>query len=70
MVLVHKDDYDWAKEMMSEHHLTKRFKVLLSPAFGLLKPQDLAAWIVEDKLDVRLNLQQHKYIWHPRAKGV
>ena len=70
MVLAHKDDYDWAKEMMSEHHLTKRFKVLLSPAFGLLKPQDLAAWIVEDKLDVRLNLQQHKYIWHPRAKGV
>jgi 7-carboxy-7-deazaguanine synthase len=70
MVLAHKDDYNWAKEIMKAHRLTERFKVLLSPAFGLLKPQDLAEWIVQDKLNVRLNLQQHKYIWHPRAKGV
>ncbi len=70
MVLAHKDDYEWAKRIMTEHHLTTRFKVLLSPAFGLLKPMDLAEWIVQDKLNVRLNLQQHKYIWHPRAKGV
>jgi 7-carboxy-7-deazaguanine synthase len=70
MVLAHRDDYEWAKHIIETHQLTRRFKVLLSPAFGLLQPKDLAGWIVQDALPVRLNLQQHKYIWHPRAKGV
>jgi 7-carboxy-7-deazaguanine synthase len=70
MVLADRADFEWAMIKIKEHRLTERFKVLLSPAFGLLKPKDLAEWIVAEKLDVRLNLQQHKYIWHPRAKGV
>ena len=70
MVLSHREDYDWALKIMRDHRLTERFKVLLSVAFGLLQPKDLAEWMVADKLRARLNLQQHKYIWHPRAKGV
>lgn len=70
MVLADRADFEWALAKIKEHDLTSRFKVLLSVAFGLLKPKDLAEWIVAEKLDVRLNLQQHKYIWHPTAKGV
>lgn len=70
LVIADRKDFEWAIAKMKEHDLTSRFKVLLSPAFGLLQPKDLAEWIVQEKLNVRLNLQQHKYIWHPRAKGV
>jgi SNF2 family DNA or RNA helicase len=51
-------------------HSLNRFKILFSPAFGLLQPMQLAEWMVADHVEARLNLQQHKYIWHPRAKGV
>jgi 7-carboxy-7-deazaguanine synthase len=69
-VLADRADFDWAMEKIGELRLSDRFNVLLSCAFGLLQPKDLAAWMVERKLDCRLQLQQHKYIWHPRAKGV
>lgn len=70
MVLAHREDFDWALDVIGKYRLTERFNVLLSPAFGLLQPKDLAAWMVDAKIKARLNLQQHKYIWHPRAKGV
>lgn len=69
-VLADRADFDWALERIGEHRLNERFRVLLSCAFGLLQPRDLAAWMVEKKLDCRLQLQQHKYIWSPKAKGV
>lgn len=68
-VVANRDDYVWANEMISKHKL-ERFNLLFSPAFGLIQPKQLAEWMVQDKLKARLNLQQHKYIWHPRAKGV
>lgn len=68
-VLAHREDYDWALRVINERKL-ERFNLLFSPAFGLLQPKQLAEWMVEDKVKARLNLQQHKYIWHPRAKGV
>jgi 7-carboxy-7-deazaguanine synthase len=70
MVVSDREDFEWALKIIKEHQLTNRFNVLLSPAFGLLQPKDLAEWMVAEKLNARLNLQQHKYIWHPRAKGV
>jgi 7-carboxy-7-deazaguanine synthase len=70
MVLAGRDDFEWATNLIKERQLASRFNVLLSPAFGLLQPKDLAEWMVAEKLNARLNLQQHKYIWHPRAKGV
>ncbi|MCX6117720.1 MAG: radical SAM protein [Proteobacteria bacterium] len=70
MVLAHRDDFDWAISIMEQFKLSERFNVLLSCAFGLLQPKDLCEWMVAAKVGARLNLQQHKYIWHPRAKGV
>jgi len=69
-VVADRRDYEWAKDRISEHNLSARFNILMSPAFGLLAPKDLVAWFLEDRLNVRLNLQQHKFIWSPRAKGV
>jgi len=68
-VLADRADYDWALDIIKNRNL-ERFKLLFSPAFGLLQPKTLAEWMVTDKVQARLNLQQHKYIWHPRAKGV
>lgn len=71
LVLASRADYEWARGLIRAEHLDERFHVLLSCAWGLVQPKDLAAWMVEDRLDrVRLQLQQHKYIWGPRAKGV
>lgn len=68
-VLADRQDYDWALAVIKEKKL-ERFNLLFSPAFGLLQPKLLAEWMVQDTVKARLNLQQHKYIWHPRAKGV
>lgn len=65
-----REDYDWAKEIMSKYNLTKKCVVLLSVVFGELEPVQLVNWILEDKLNVRYQLQMHKYIWHPATKGV
>lgn len=63
-------DYEWAKALLSRTGLTKRSKVLFSAATGMLDPSDLAGWIVKDALDVRLNIQAHKYIFGPDVRGV
>jgi len=44
--------------------------VLFSPVFGILPPADLAKWILESKAPARLQIQAHKYIWEPAARGV
>ncbi|MBI4822849.1 MAG: radical SAM protein [Nitrospirae bacterium] len=62
-VILDKDDYVWAKKFISRHRLKDKCKVLFSPAFEFLIPETLSAWILQDRLDVRLNLQMHKYIF-------
>lgn len=70
-VLGTRGDYDWAKALMAEHRLAERpFGLLFSTVFGKLHPRELAEWIVEDRLPVRFQLQQHKYVWEPDARGV
>ncbi len=70
-VIADRRDFEWARDIVKRESLDTRFKVLFSSAFGLLQPQQLVDWILEEGLvRVRLNLQQHKYIWNPRAKGV
>jgi len=64
-------DYQYACDVLGEHGLAARcHAVQFSPAWGLLAPADLAAWILADRLPVRLQLQQHKYIWDPAARRV
>ncbi len=69
-VLCDRDDFDWAVNVVREHRLTERCPVLFSAAFGQVNPTDLAAWILESRLPVRLQLQQHKILWDPQARGV
>jgi 7-carboxy-7-deazaguanine synthase len=63
-------DYEWSKALIRERALETRCPVQLSPVHGVLDPRDLSAWILRDGLDVRLNLQLHKYIWGPDVKQV
>lgn len=66
-----REDYEWAREKMREHGLAAKVRsVLLSPVFGKIAPSDIVAWMLEDKLPARFQLQMHKFIWEPRARGV
>lgn len=70
-VLVDRDDYLWAREVIRGRSLAERVEtVLLSPAHGQLDPRRLVSWMLEDGLDARLQLQIHKYIWGASAQGV
>ena len=69
-VITSRTDYDWSKEMIQRYRLKDKCHILFSPAFGILPPEDLSAWMLEDGLEVRLNLQLHKYIFSPEKKGV
>ena len=69
-VIGNKQDYDWCKGIMTRYELDKKTTVLMSPVFGLIENIDLATWILEDKLNVKFQVQLHKYIWSPETRGV
>jgi 7-carboxy-7-deazaguanine synthase len=70
-VIGSKEDYLWSKEITEKYDLINKVEqVLFSPVFDKVENIDLAKWILEDKLKVRLQLQMHKYIWHPETRGV
>jgi 7-carboxy-7-deazaguanine synthase len=70
-VLAGREDYEWMKNVIREHRLEGRVRSLLaSCVFGSLSPKELVAWVLDDKLDVRVQLQMHKYIWGADAQGV
>ncbi len=70
-VVSDRADYEWARDVIREHGLEERVNaVLMSCAFGRLEPLELVRWILEDRLPARLQLQLHKYIWAPDARGV
>jgi 7-carboxy-7-deazaguanine synthase len=68
-VISDKNDYDWSKEKIDILNLNK-YRILFSPVFSILNSQDLAEWIIKDKLNIRLQLQLHKYIWDSERSGV
>lgn len=64
-------DYEWTREQISLHGLSTRcHSVLLSPVFGRIEPREIVEWMLADKLNARFQLQMHKMIWEPRARGV
>lgn len=67
-VICNREDYEWAKKMMSQYHLTQACQVLFSPSHEEQPAGELADWILEDQLPVRLQIQLHKYLWGD-AKG-
>ncbi len=70
-VVQDRGDYEFAKEAIAAHGLASRCAaVLLSPVHGVLDPKTLAEWILADRLPVRMQVQLHKYIWHPNTRGV
>jgi 7-carboxy-7-deazaguanine synthase len=70
-VLADRADYEWMRDTIAARDLAKRTPNLLaSTVFGKLAPRDVVAWVLEDALAVRVQLQMHKYIWAPDAVGV
>jgi 7-carboxy-7-deazaguanine synthase len=70
MVVCHQADFDWAIAIVRQWRLNERCPVLFSAAFGLVNPAELAGWVLESRLPIRLQLQQHKILWDPTARGV
>lgn len=62
-VLADKADYDWAKQVLVKYTLAEKTPVLFSPVYKTLPPADLAQWVLEDRLPVRMQLQLHKVLW-------
>jgi len=70
-VIKDRADYDYARGIVRERDLASRVEAVpFSPVFGARAAADLARWILDDHLPVRLQLQQHKYVWAPDARGV
>jgi 7-carboxy-7-deazaguanine synthase len=62
-VITNRDDYEWSRAAVNEHRLNERFAVLFSPVWGDDMARRLAEWILEDRLDVRFQIQLHKVLW-------
>jgi 7-carboxy-7-deazaguanine synthase len=62
-VICDRGDYEWARSTMNAYHLPERCEVLFAPSYEELEVQQLAEWILEDRLAVRFQIQLHKYLW-------
>jgi len=69
-VLVDRADYEWSRELVRRERFWGRCTVLFSPVQGKLAPAELAKWILDDGLPVRLQLQLHRVLWPDRERGV
>jgi 7-carboxy-7-deazaguanine synthase len=70
-VLADRADYEWMRATVRDRALAERTPNLLaSTVFGKLAPRELVAWVLEDHLPVRVQLQMHKYVWSADATGV
>jgi 7-carboxy-7-deazaguanine synthase len=70
-VLADRQDYEYARDVVQRENLSSRVNaVLFSPVHGGLDAKLLSEWVIADRLDVRVQLQVHKYIWTPETRGV
>ncbi|MGI6458223.1 MAG: radical SAM protein [bacterium] len=69
-VICNREDFDWSMTVCEEYGLFGRQTILFSPGFETLQYATLAHWILEEKIPVRMQLQIHKFIWSPTARGV
>jgi len=67
-VISDRTDYEWSRAKLAEYQLDQRCEVLFSPCHGQLNPAELAEWILQDRLPVRLQIQLHKLLWND-ARG-
>lgn len=69
-VLGSREDYEYARDVIRRHDLTSRRMVLLSTVFGAIDRNDIVAWMLEDRIHARFQLQMQKFIWSPDQRGV
>jgi 7-carboxy-7-deazaguanine synthase len=69
-VIASERDFHWAEEIVRKHQLDRRFMVLFSTSFRDVTPRQLADWLIASRLNARMQLQMHKFIWDPKATGV
>ena len=62
-VICDRTDYVWAKQKIIEKKISGIYDIIFSPVYKSLESSDLANWILEDKLNVRMQIQLHKYLW-------
>ncbi len=68
-VLASREDYEWALTIIAKVKLEKICPIVFSHVLGRLDPAELAGWMVEDRLEARMQLQLHKQIWPNESKG-
>jgi 7-carboxy-7-deazaguanine synthase len=67
-VICDEDDYNWSRAKLVEYRLADKVEdVLFSPSHETLAPEQLAEWILRDRLPVRFQIQLHKYLWADAA---
>jgi 7-carboxy-7-deazaguanine synthase len=70
-VIQDRGDFDYARDVVERYNLaTRTAAVLFSPVHGVLPPDELARWILDERVPARLQIQAHKYIWGPDRRGV
>ena len=63
-------DFLWSKNLIEKFELNKKCEILFSPVFGKIEYRQLVEWILNENLNVRFQIQQHKHIWEPNKRGV
>lgn len=69
-VIANLEDWNYAQDIIKRYELIKRAKILISPAWGSVDLKHLADWVAASGLDIRMQLQLHKYVWGPETRGV
>ena len=62
-VIIDRADYEWSRQFIADNELHGKFEILFSPVHGELDPAEMAKWILADNLQVRMQIQLHKYLW-------
>ncbi len=69
-VIADRADYEFAREIVRTKLAGRSSPILFSPVHGALDPKLLSEWVLADRLPVQVQLQLHKFIWHPATRGV
>jgi len=69
-VIADRADYEFARDVVGTQLKERRNPILFSPVHGTLDPKVLSEWVLADRLPVQVQLQLHKFIWHPSTRGV
>lgn len=65
-----REDFDWVVARLDEWQLPGEIPVTVSPVFDMVDPKDLGRWVLESRRRIRIQIQLHKILFDPKAKGV